>query len=177
MSSTGSKTKLHIDSLTLGWMCKLFGKTIERNSGVHFFSQYKRKGHSLFLTAGEFEGGHFITLPYWENLDDICLNDYLTEEISLFNEIVIGISSPKQDRLAHLIQKKFPDKKIFCLGAAIYTNATASKYDSLGLSWLFLLRKDGKRFWIKISQTFISAFRIILLKSERKDFRDFLDQL
>ena len=168
---------LFVDSLSLAFLCRAFGYKPKRHSGVaHFLGKEPLHG-AFFLTSKEVDLYKYQQLPYWESVGDVQLDCDLEEAIKSREQIVIGISSPKQDRLADLISSKFPHKEIFCLGAAIYVQPAAQKFDQLGLTWLYLLTKDRRRAQDKIQKTIVNALRIIFNSSERALFKAFLKSL
>lgn len=169
--------KINVDSISLQFICFLFGRRVRRISGVHYFNNSIESLEVFYLTSSSYKiSAHFV-LPFWRKIEEIELTDDLILAISKKNNLVVGISSPKQDKLAELICQKFPEKTIYCLGAAIYTNNKAKLYDRYGLSWFFLMLQDWRRFVSKISLTISSATKILFLQSERRAFRKFLQNL
>jgi len=168
---------IKVDSLSLQFMCFLFGRRVKRISGVHYFNNSIESFEVFYLTSSIYKSNSYFVLPFWRKIEDIELTDDLIFAIKQNEKLVIGISSPKQDKLAELIISRFPDKAVYCLGAAIYTNDKANWYDRHGLSWLFLMIQDWRRFVTKISLTLISAGRILFISSERNAFKKFLQNL
>ena len=170
-----SNRKIHIDSFSLYLCCRLFGKFLKKKSGINFFHNNLNIEKSIFLLGDEnkfFENK--IILPFWESIDDVCIDNLIIKEVEGYESIVIGISSPKQDRLADLINEIYPKKNIFCLGAAIYTAPNSLRGDRLSLNWLVMMLNDFKRFKEKIKITIIEVFSIIFISKSRKSFKQFL---
>lgn len=171
------KRHLFVDSLSLAFLCRAFGYRAKRHSGVAHFLGKKDLHEALFLTSKEINLYKYQQLPFWKSERDVRLNRDLEKAIHSRNIIIIGISSPKQDRLADLISSKFPNKVIYCLGAAIYVKPTAKNFDKLGLTWLYLLTKDWRRAQAKIQNTISNALKIIFDSTERALFKEFLKSL
>ena len=171
------KQIIHVDSLSLQFMCFLFGRRVKRISGVHYFNNSFESLEAFYLTSSAYKSNAHYVLPFWQKIDEIVLTNDLILTIKQNANIVIGISSPKQDKLAELIISRFPEKTVYCLGAAIYTNDKANWYDRYGLSWFFLMLRDRRRFVTKISLTLISAGKTLFIPRERKAFKKFLQNL
>jgi hypothetical protein len=85
------------------------------------------------------------------------------------SDVIIGISSTKQDVLARKIDFLFPNLNVYCLGAAIYTR-TYSNSESVFVTYTTMfagnpirtLRKTGISFFSFIRT--ITIYRIDLLK-------------
>ena len=169
--------KIYVDSLTMKVMIRLFGRNTDRLSGVGYFAGANFPCETIFLTSSTYKAQYFYVLPFWNTKAEIVLSSKLRSAILDYSTIVIGISSPKQDYLADLIKSQFPDKEVFCLGAAIYENNTEERIDDLGLNWLIMMLKNPKRFVYKISLTFSSAVKIVFLKKERLLFRRFIETI
>ena len=167
--------KIHVDSLTLKMMFRLFGRNTERLSGVGYFGTSNFPEKTIFLTSSSYNSKYCYVLPFWKTIHEIILTADIKAQIKDFQSIVIGISSPKQDYLADLIVEHFPNKEVFCLGAAIYEKKTAKWIDNLGLNWFTMMVKNPQRFLKKIYITFRSANRIIFSKKERILFRSFME--
>ena len=97
-------------------------KRVEKRSGLNFYHQRKWDEETLFLTR-DGKGGFAREFPLekWVSNKDISISQDLYNKVSIANDIVIGISSTKQDALAHKIKLVNPKASIYCLGAAIYS--------------------------------------------------------
>ena len=170
----------HLDSISIVILAYLFGFRFPRSSGVEFYSEnLDTLSNSLFLTARECSSlSHYYVLPYWNDLDQISLPADLRNMLKGYDKCVLGISSPKQDILARIIEKQFPNISIYCLGAAIYPQRDKSFVLKNGhFLWLYFLIVDPKRTWPKLRITFMEIWRIIFSKRDRKLFRRFLHNL
>ena len=99
----------------------------------------------------------------------------LSEAVVSSSEIIIGISSPKQDRLADLLQNSNQVKgNIYCLGAAIYAEPLI-KSEYLIVTWFTMLFNAPKRTLQKLSLS-IPAF-VNAIVSQRKEFLQFINLL
>lgn len=172
------KRNIFIDSLSLYFCCRLFGFSTKKTSGVYFFHNNIDIENSIFLLS---EGNNlfknYIVLPFWKSIDEISLDNLLIQKIEAYEYIVIGISSPKQDYLADLINDLYPEKNIFCLGAAVYTSSNNLRSDKLSLNWLSMMLNDFNRFKEKIRITIKEFLLIIFISKSRENFKFFLKNL
>ena len=169
------KRNIFIDSLSLYFCCRLFGFSTKKISGVYYFHNNIDIENSLFLLSEDnnlFKNN--IVLPFWNYIDEISLDNLLIQKIDEYESIVIGISSPKQDCLADLINDLYPEKKIFCLGAAVYTSSNSLISDKFRLNWLTMMLNDFSRFKEKIKITIKEILSIIFISKSREKFREFL---
>ena len=169
------KRNIFIDSLSLYFCCRLFGFSAKKTSGVYFFHNNIDIENSIFLLSEDnnlFKNN--IVLPFWKSTDEISLDNLLIQKIEAYESIVIGISSPKQDYLADLINDFYPEKNIFCLGAAVYTSSNNLRSDKLSLNWLSMMFNDFNRFKEKIRITIKEFLSIIFISKSRENFKYFL---
>lgn len=108
---------IYVDSLSLQFMCLLFGRKIKRISGVSYFNNSLESIEAFYLTTSVYKSNAHFVLPFWRKIEEIVLTNDLILAIKQDSNLVIGISSPKQDKLAELIISRFPDKTVYCLGA------------------------------------------------------------
>lgn len=165
-------SKIQIDSISLQFIALCFGRPIRRNSGLSVNINYSE---SIFLVSNsrsELEPS--IVLPTFDNINEVTIGLELIKSIEKFKSIYIGITSPKQDKLARLIQDVYPEKSIYCLGAALYSDYN---FGNVGLNWLYLLIKQPKRTIKKLILTSNEILRLVLYKKDRKLFRSFIDNL
>ena len=92
--------------------------------------------------------------------------------------LVIGISSPKQNKLANYLYSIRPDLQFFCLGAAVqitwgmkYAN---SKLRGSGFQWIEFLLLHPLRTIKKISNSVWEAFLILTSRKRIMLFRRFV---
>lgn len=169
------KRNIFIDSLSLYFCCRLFGFSTKKTSGVYFFHNNIDIENSIFLLSEDnnlFKNN--IVLPFWKSIDEISLDNLLIQKIEAYESIVIGISSPKQDYLADLINDFYPEKNIFCLGAAVYTSSNNLRSDKMSLNWLSMMLNDFNRFKEKIRITIKEFLLIIFISKSRENFKYFL---
>ena len=103
--------KIYIDGFLLKLAIYLVSKKwIQKRSGVNFYSREKFSSF-LYLTAYKIENENCIVLPFWNTLEDVIVSKELRAAVVDSTDIIIGISSPKQDRLADLLQKSNVDPK------------------------------------------------------------------
>src|SRR6056300_1095692 len=86
---------INVDSLSLQFMCFLFGRRVKRVSGVHFFNNSIESLEAFYLTSSIYKSNAYFVLPFWQKMKDINLSDDLILAIKQNQNLVIGISSPK----------------------------------------------------------------------------------
>ena len=151
---------------------------MKKKSGVWFFHNNIDLEQSIFLLSEDnnlFK--NYIVLPFWKSIDEISLDNLLIQKIEAYESIVIGISSPKQDYLADLINDFYPEKNIFCLGAAVYISSNNLRSDKLSMNWLSMMLNDFNRFKEKIRITIKEFLLIIFISKSRENFKYFLKNL
>lgn len=170
--------KRYLDSFSIRLLAFLFGVKSKKVSGVSYYHDNRTSlNEALYLVAKKNNfHKHQLELPYWEDEYSVEITHFLREEIKKFQKLVIGISSPKQDALAIQIQSEFPQKEIYCLGAAIYTDLS-SKRLNIGFLWIFFLFSSPNRTMLKLKDTFHEFFSILLNMKKRKQFKLFLRSL
>ena len=169
-------SKIFYDSISFIFISRLFGIKLQRNSGVgYFLNNFEVLQKSLFLVSEKSNlERNEIELPFWNKLNDIYLDEDLLKIINNFDSIVIGISSPKQDYLASLIINEFPEKNIYCLGAAIYSsNNKKLIFDRIGFSFLYFIFSNPLRTLNKIYST-VKEFLLLIFTNRKKDFIQFI---
>lgn len=149
-------------------------KWVKKKSGL-IFHETIRKENYFYLIASETVPLHnFLVLPFWSHCDDIALNQEILDTIKPYENVVIGISSPKQDVLSELLTVKFPNKNFYCLGAAVYTSSvfnTELLINTLGT----MLFSQPKRTVIKIFKSVIPFLLAITIN--RKKIKTFFSYL
>ena len=178
-TTINNKRNIFIDSLSLWICCRLFGVSSKKTSGVWFFHNRIDIDNSIFLLSSENKSfKNKVILPFWKSVDEIILDNLLIQQIEAYESIVIGISSPKQDFLADLINNLYPEKHIYCLGAAIYTSSKKNLLsDKFEMNWLIMMLNNFNRFRDKIRITIIE-FNLIIFNSTSKDnFKLFLKKI
>jgi hypothetical protein len=101
-------------------------KWVRKRSGLNFHESLNVNDYFYLLASDRSFTQNTFILPYWNRLEEITLNQEILSSIKQFKNVIIGISSPKQDLLAELLIKDSPDKNFFCLGAAVYTAPSIS---------------------------------------------------
>lgn len=163
--------KFHLDGFLLQVLFALkFHKWIKKNSGLMFYYQQEFR-NEIYLTAFPLDDHRqSIVLPNWDSLENVRVSKNILEKLKKFDSIIIGISSPKQDFLAQQILKVYPEKNIYCLGAAIYTKPLLNSDNVLNTSLTMLFsnplrysKKVYKSLAIFISSIFIPKKSLIKL--------------
>jgi hypothetical protein len=165
---------LYADSITFKLAGIIFaGKNLRRNSGLKFVNDNRVKH---FLVLGTKEGKNEKILPFFKSQDEI---EAFAKEYVKYNDtnvnLLISISSPKQDYLAYHLHRHGYLGDIYCLGAALnqrYRNA--SRLDRYGLVWFRMALSNPLRFVNKIGLTLCSFIGLLCSKSKREKFRSFI---
>ena len=167
--------KIYVDGFLLKLAIYVVSKKwIQKTSGINFYSGEKFRS-SLYLAARKIKNRNCIVLPFWNSLEEVMVSKELSAAVVSSSEIIIGISSPKQDRLADLLQNSNQVKgNIYCLGAAIYAEPLI-KSEYLIVTWFTMLFNAPKRTLQKLSLS-IPAF-VNALVSQRKEFLQFINLL
>jgi hypothetical protein len=158
-----------VDGFLLKLTCSFFGVKTKKKSGLNFFHNEINDSYCFLLPSPGQNFTDFFVLPFWKEENDICITDELREFIRYKTNIVIGISAPKQDHLANLIDIEFPDKKIYCLGAAVTTSRFSSR-EWLIITWPTMFYNNPIRTLSKLKLSLLEIFNIIFSKRKRKKF-------
>lgn len=166
--------KIFCDSLTMQLAALLFaGHRPQRVSGVRFLSDLG-PGKKIFLVRGEGNENQF-TLPNYSDEDITVgqdLKDFVVRNGATY--VILGISSPKQNILAKLLEAQCgASTNYICIGAALYHPAELSPLDSLGLNFLGFLMKAPKRTIIKMKLTCLEVTKLLLSREMRREFITF----
>jgi len=172
LSSTNNKW--HVDSISLWLLILVIRKSSKhrRISGVKMFDELLRDENcqTAFLLANKSDRFlvNYLVLPKFSDSFKSKEIEFISAFCSSYERVVIGISSPRQDELALLLQDRQPNLDIYCLGAAIY-NKPNRFIDKIGLNFLLFAVSNPKRFIKKITLTFYALFYSILNISEFKN--------
>jgi len=167
--------KIYIDGFLLQLAIFIVSKRwLQKRSGVNFYSREKF-GSCLHLTANKTKNVKCFVLPFWNTLEDIIVNEELRAVVVDSDDVIIGISSPKQDRLADLLQKSNAVQgDIYCLGAAIYTEPLI-RSEYLIITWLTMFFNAPVRTAQKLRFSIPAFYNTLLL--QREEFLDFINLL
>lgn len=166
---------LYADSISMKIIIYLVtGKKITVISGVDYYLNIDSESNSSFFLVAHsnFAKKNSYVLPFFRDLSKSELNVIDWRIIEPYSNIFIGISSPKQERLAEFLQTKYPEKDFYCFGAALYVNKE-SFYRSKVKFLLFLIH-DTRRTINKFGLTVYNALRILLCRRERLLFKEFV---
>jgi hypothetical protein len=164
--------KIYVDGFLLKLLIYLKTReTVEKRSGLNFYHQRNWDKETLFLTR-DGKGGFAREFPLenWSSNKDIIISQDLYNAVVNANDIVIGISSTKQDTLAYKIKLVNPNANVYCLGAAIYSTPLL-KSESIVNTLGSMLVSNPKRTLNKLVRsinTFLLDF--IFCKNDLKRF-------
>ena len=167
-----SNRHIFIDGFILVNILKLFGFKTKKVSGIVYYQKMDKSNVGFILKS---DNGLKDTLPcpFWDSINDVVLTNEISNFVSKYDKIIVGISAPKQDKLAIILNDKFPNKEFYCLGAALYTKPI-NLSESILNTWFSNLFVDPKRTLIKL---FLSLKEVLFLISDskhRKLFRNFI---
>lgn len=170
----GNNSRYYADSVTFKFAALVFaGKNVRRNSGVRFALDKNLDGCTIL---GAKKGPNIRALPHFSRLTEIeeFAKEYvLSQDIS--SNLILGISSPKQDYLARFLQMHGYQGDIFCLGAALeQINRNSLRFDSYGLVWLQMALSNPSRFFSKIALTLRAFVFLMISVKKRNKFRQFI---
>jgi hypothetical protein len=119
-----------------------------------------------------------LILPFKSSFEgDVDLLDFL-ETLPIGVALIIGVSSPKQNVLAHYLHSLRPDVEYFCLGAAVKITwgmkHANTRLRGTGLQWLEFLALHPQRTVMKISSSAHESLRILSSFKSLKLFRNFV---
>jgi len=158
------------DSITFCLMARLVGIKLKQISGVSSAMQICDKISTGYLLSEDKSIPNSFVLPFWKELNEITLDNELLNFISKYENIIISISSPKQDKLAMLINKIQLNKNIYCLGAAININNSVKFLEYFNLMWLGFLFSNPIRTFNKIYLTIHSIITILFNDDMKSNF-------
>lgn len=176
------------DSISLKVLTMAFGYNVQWKPGTVCVDEIVEKAdQSTTLILASHKGlknypAKVIELPvYSEKI-------YIPEDVKYildedFENIYIGISSPKQNLLSIELNKHFPNSNIHCAGAAVglafKSNRQRGGFDfsKTGFEWFVLFVKNPRRGVVKIIQTLCSIYDIFRYKNVRSDFKKFASKL
>jgi hypothetical protein len=158
------------DSISFCLMARLVGINLKQISGVSSAMQICDKISTGYLLSEDKSIPNSFVLPFWKDLNEITLDNELLNFISKYENIVISISSPKQDKLAMLINKIQLNKNIYCLGAAININKSVKFLEYFNLMWLGFLFSNPIRTFNKIYLTIHSIITILFSDDIKSNF-------
>lgn len=166
------------DSLSLQFFLRLFGKKVERVSGISCVNKinfHKDDAFILPFHSVRYSSYRHVILPYYET--DLPTESYLELknflEIEFTKRVFIGISSPKQNLLAEKLSIDLPDLDFYCLGAALHKSGWHSQsIDRLNLNALFFLVTNPLRTVGKIKSTVKLFFYFLLNRPKRRELLD-----
>jgi len=170
--------KFHVDSISLYILLRIFGIRCKRESTVKFLNSRKFEyGETLIL--GSYDAKYkFELLPFFNK--QVYVTEELFTKIEQFSNIVITISGGKQEFLAELIISRYPNKSIYCIGAAhqvLHNNGT-NYYDKFGLNFFYFAILNPKRAYSKMRVTLFEFICILFnLKGRRTEFKKFIGEV
>lgn len=145
------------------------GRWIPKKSGLNFYSKHEFS-EALHLSAKALSGVSYYKLPFWSSIEEIVVEDVLIDNIEPFFDIVIGISSPKQERLAELIQARNKACDIYCLGAAVYAKQII-RSEFVLVTWFTMFLNAPSRTLKKLLESvYKSAVAVTMKRNELKEF-------
>ena len=160
------------DSMSFWWLALMFGFSLKLRPGVEAYHNFKLKEDENEVVLLGNKGAIFETIQLPDLITVSDIDDYTHELVLPRNRkfVLLGISSPKQNRMASKIADKDGVTEIYCFGAAVYEDVSVN---TSGLYFLRFLLKRPKRTIRKLFITLVEVFAIVFTK-RRKKFLEFL---
>lgn len=178
------------DSISIVKLAGLFGHTLKYRPGTFVVAEALKEGHlfdqGFFLTAHTLQGvpeARQFTLPIIAEGREHQLSDDLLKAVRSLvpgSTVAIGVSSPKQNRIAVALHSLRPDLTYHCLGAALSlidqsaADPAALEYSRSGREWTRFLREAPARTLGKLRITLLEIARILFMPKSRQEFRQFI---
>jgi hypothetical protein len=175
-TTKSENVEISVDSISLKLVLMLRGIKRKRISGIRaalklqwsFQNLHLDAKKTLFILHSDKQVLPTSTKLVAPMLTDENIPDYvtsITDSVKSHEMILIGIGGPRHDQLGFYIHLLFPDKKIYCLGAALdavllNNDNRISLFDRLGLNFLNFLIVNPKRFLIKVTQSLYAGMKL-----------------
>lgn len=164
-----------VDSLSLSIVLKVLRVPHRRVSGMAYFQSIKDLKGSYYLLPHDLDvdlRGEVLPFLREKDIDSYIIDLTKRLDVDIFQRIIIGISSPKQDVLGDSISKIYCGE-IYCLGAAIQYRESklVGVADALGFTWLLMFLRSPCRTINKISKTLTEVAGIIMSKNYRDEIK------
>lgn len=166
-------SKLYCDGFSLALLARLKGIRLKQVSGPSMTDSIMKLPSLIILGSTESDEYRY-ELPFWNNVNEVYLTDEITRQIEAYENIIIAISSPKQDKLALEINSKFPNKHIYCLGAAVGMKQGIKKLEKFHLMWLGFLINQPKRTLNKLHISVQTFLRFLFSKNHNDELNKVL---
>jgi len=136
----------------------------------------------FFLLSQEIESINHekrLILPFKDSFeDDIALKKFVLSLPSNV-KLIIGISSPKQNYLAHHLYTLRPDIELYCLGAAVEltwdTSYGNTQLRGTGLQWIEFFIFQPRRTLKKMIETLVAIISLIFSRRRITLYKIFVD--
>lgn len=145
------------------------GRWIPKNSGLNSYTKHEFS-QALHLSAKALSGVSYFKLPFWSSLEEIIVEDSLMLKIEPYSVLVIGISSPKQERLAELIQARNMDCDIYCFGAAVYAKQIIRSEFVLVTLFTMFFNAPTRTLRKLIESVYKSVLAVTMKRNDLKEF-------
>lgn len=159
-------------------------KWIKRNPGSYQLSKIiPNKDISIFITSEEYPNVDINMIVAPKNINNP--EEYarsILNKIDDFENLYIGISSPKQNLIAKEILKNNSKINVYAIGAIVddfclKKNKIPKIVNKIYLEWFFRALKNPFRFFKKISQIAITFSQLFLNGKKRNEFKTLGSQI
>ena len=173
---------VYIDSLTMWLAVRLFcGKGYARHPGSSASAVLTKDGSKLVLAAREFAPKgpceRILAVPF-PLVDYDGFVETVAGEVSEGEDVIIGISSPKQNILASRISMVVSSSTIYCIGAVVddyYSDRLIPGWvRRFRVEWLYRGVVSPKRMIAKLSATISAFYKLMISGDERTKFAQFI---
>ena len=171
---------VNIDSISAAFLAKILGMEVVVRPGLEEATRLRNANLPIYFllphAVSSIDSERALVLRPAASVDgDVEVRQFISG-LPAEATVVVGISSPKQNRLAVNLSSQRPDLTFYCLGAAVdaawggSAESLRSKFPSHS-SWLFFLIRDPARTSRKIWQTVSGFLRVICSEKLRSEYR------
>jgi hypothetical protein len=177
-----------VDSLSLQVIAFFLGFKKPRVPGSrHVENIRKNQQVSLFLTPRRLQLNNQIILPQFRSDDEIVNLNWLGlvgPRISKgeVRNCYLGISSPKQNLIAQILNDFFPNVNFYCVGAVLddrilRDSSPVTYFRDMNIEFAFQLVNNPRRSLVKLRSIIFVILRISFIREYRDEMRSRISML
>lgn len=176
------RDKLFLDSFSCYVLGRLIGVKGSYLPGSKIANKlfYESSDLHYFLLSEEIKGipnSHKLILSFRADFEEDDTVKKFVKSLPKNATVIIGISSPKQNKLAIMLWKLRPDLTFYCIGAAVsqtWTKRNNNFMIGTGFQWIEFLLFQPKRTSYKLIMTVWKIFEIIRYKKKLNKYKEFV---
>lgn len=180
----------YVDSVSLKILSFFFGRNTKLMPGAKFIKNLVDEPNLVVFASGKEKisiSNLVINLP--ENINSFEEIKFSFSKLKIYDEkignLIIGISSPKQNKFALEMANFFLNQHgiksdeivIYCLGATVDWFEKNKNKNITSFLWLSFLKNSPFRTLFKIYLTFKEILKITFIKNHQRKFLSFLNVL